>query len=89
MKLVGATDSFIRWPFVIEGIALGALGGLGAIALLGVAKLTLIDPLASDFAMISAPKTIGFTALALLLLGASIFVSGVGSSLSLRRFLRV
>ncbi|MEI2701741.1 MAG: permease-like cell division protein FtsX [Baekduia sp.] len=89
MKLVGATDSFIRWPFVLEGIALGALGGLGAIALLGVAKIALIDPLASDFALISAPQTIGFAALAVLLLGASVLVSGLGSSLSLRRFLRV
>ena len=89
MQLVGATDSFIRWPFVLEGIALGALGVLGAIALLGVAKIALIDPLASDFALISAPQTIGFAALAVLLLGASVLVSGLGSSLSLRRFLRV
>lgn len=89
MKLVGATDSFIRWPFVIEGIALGALGGLGAVLLLGLAKVTLIDPLASDFALISAPQTIGFAALAALLIAASVLVSGLGSSLSLRRFLRV
>lgn len=89
MKLVGATDSFIRWPFVLEGIVLGALGGLGAVALLGVAKLTLIDPLASDFALISTPQTIGFGALTALLIGASVIVSGIGSSLSLRRFLRV
>lgn len=89
MKLVGATDSFIRWPFVIEGIALGALGGALAVTLLGVAKLTLIDPLASDFALISAPKTMGFLLLTALLLGASVLVSGLGSSLSLRRFLRV
>jgi cell division transport system permease protein len=89
MKLVGATDSFIRWPFVIEGIALGAAGGLGAVALLGTAKLTVIDKLSSDFALISAPETLGFTALAVLLLGASVLVSGLGSSLSLRRFLRV
>ncbi len=31
MKLVGATDWFIRWPFVIEGLFLGALGGVCAI----------------------------------------------------------
>ena len=32
MKLVGATDWFIRWPFVIEGVLVGALGGITAIA---------------------------------------------------------
>ena len=89
MKLVGATDWFIRWPFVIEGIVLGALGGTVAILLLLVGKIALLDPLAADFALIAAPQTVGFTALAFLLLGASIMVSSVGSGLSLRRFLRV
>jgi cell division transport system permease protein len=89
MKLVGATDSFIRWPFVIEGIVLGALGGIVAVLLLGIGKVALLDPLASDFALIAAPQTIGFALLAIVLLVASVGVSAVGSSLSLRKFLRV
>ncbi|HEY6760858.1 MAG TPA: permease-like cell division protein FtsX [Baekduia sp.] len=89
MKLVGATDSFIRWPFVIEGVVLGALGGVAAILLLGVGKVAFLDPLASDFALIAAPQTIGFALLAALLLVASVLVSAAGSSLSLRKFLRV
>jgi cell division transport system permease protein len=89
MKLVGATDSFIRWPFVIEGIVLGALGGILAVLMLGIGKVAFLDPLASDFALIAAPQTIGFALLAGLLLVASVGVSAAGSSLSLRKFLRV
>ncbi|HWI72412.1 MAG TPA: permease-like cell division protein FtsX [Baekduia sp.] len=89
MKLVGATDSFIRWPFVIEGIVLGALGGIVAVLMLGVGKIAFLDPLASDFALIAAPQTIGFALLAVVLLVASVAVSAAGSSLSLRKFLRV
>lgn len=89
MKLVGATDSFIRWPFVIEGVVLGGLGGLIAVLMLGIGKVAFLDPLASDFALIAAPQTIGFALLAALLLVASVAVSAAGSSLSLRKFLRV
>jgi cell division transport system permease protein len=89
MKLVGATDWFIRWPFVIEGVLVGALGGLLAILCLAVVKIALIDPLADQFALIAAPDTINFQLLIVLLLAASVGVSALGSGLSLRRFLRV
>jgi cell division transport system permease protein len=89
MKLVGATDWFIRWPFVIEGVLVGALGGLLAILCLAVVKIALIDPLADQFALIAAPDTINFQLLVLVLLAASVGVSALGSGLSLRRFLRV
>jgi cell division transport system permease protein len=89
MKLVGATDWFIRWPFVLEGVLVGAIGGVMAIGLLGVVKVALVDPLAADFALIAAPETMNFGVLIVVLLGASIGVSALGSGLSLRRFLRV
>jgi cell division transport system permease protein len=89
MKLVGATDWFIRWPFVIEGIIVGALGTLLAILLLAIGKIAIIDPLASDFALISAPETMPFSLLIAVMMGAGIAISALGSGLSLRRFLRV
>ncbi len=89
MKLVGATDWFIRWPFVIEGIIVGAVGALLAIAILGATKIALLDPLASNWTLIAAPRTIAFTVLVVVLLGSGVVVSALGSGLSLRRFLKV
>jgi cell division transport system permease protein len=89
MKLVGATDWFIRWPFVLEGVLVGCLGGFVAVLLLGVVKVAVVDPLAADFALIAAPDTMNFPLLIGVLLLASIGVSALGSGLSLRRFLRV
>ncbi len=89
MKLVGATDWFIRWPFVIEGVVVGAAGALLAIVVLGITKVALLDPLAGNWALIAAPRTIPFTALIAVLLVAGVAVSALGSGLSLRRFLRV
>ena len=89
MKLVGATDWFIRWPFVLEGVIVGAIGGVLAILLLAVVKIAVVDPLAADFALIAAPDTIDFRVLGMILLLASVGVAAGGSGLSLRRFLRV
>jgi cell division transport system permease protein len=89
MKLVGATDWFIRWPFVIEGVLVGAIGGVFAVLVLTVMKIALIDPLAADFALIAAPDTMNYGLLVVVLLLAAVGVSALGSGLSLRRFLRV
>jgi cell division transport system permease protein len=89
MKLVGATNWFIRWPFVIEGVIVGFLGGVLAVLLLAIAKETFIDPLSDDFALLAAPDTIDFPLLVALLMVACVAVSAVGSGLTLRRFLKV
>jgi cell division transport system permease protein len=89
MKLVGATNWFIRWPFVIEGVIVGFMGGVLAVLLLTIAKETFIDPLSDRFALLAAPDTIDFPLLIVVLLVACIAVSAAGSALTLRRFLRV
>ena len=78
MKLVGATDWFIRWPFVLEGLFLGALGGAAAIGLLALAKVTLVDPLANTVKLISQPDMIAFPLLIAILMGCAIAVSAAG-----------
>jgi len=89
MKLVGATNWFIRWPFVIEGVIVGFFGGLLAVLLLIIAKQTFIDPLSDRFALLAGPDTIDFPLLIVVLMFASIAVSAIGSGITLRRFLRV
>ena len=89
MKLVGATNWFIRWPFVIEGLIVGAMGGILAVLLLTIAKETFVDPLSDRFALIAAPDTIDFPLLIVLLLLSCMAVSALGSGLTLRRFLRI
>ena len=92
MRLVGATRWFIRWPFVIEGVVVGFMGGLVAIIILWIGKITIVDPLSSNgnaFASAQHNSTIAFPALIAILFAAAIVVSTIGSGITLRRFLRV
>jgi cell division transport system permease protein len=89
MKLVGATNWFIRWPFVIEGVIVGFMGGVLSVLLLAIAKTTVVDPLSDRFQLLAAPDTIDFPLLVVLLLFACVAVSSIGSGITLRRFLRV
>jgi cell division transport system permease protein len=93
MRLVGATRWFIRWPFLIEGVVVGFMGGLVAILILWIGKITIVDPLSSSSqdAFVSAQhnSALSFPALILILFGAAILVSTIGSGVTLRRFLRV
>jgi cell division transport system permease protein len=89
MKLVGATNWFIRWPFVIEGVIVGFMGGVLSVLLLAIAKTTFVDPLSQRFALLAAPNTIDFPLLIVVLLLSCVAVSAIGSGITLRRFLRV
>jgi cell division transport system permease protein len=89
MKLVGATNWFIRWPFVLEGLVVGLSGAAIAVGLLWIGKVTIVDPLAENLALIDNFSTIGFAPLITLLIAAAVVVSALGSGVTLRRFLRV
>src|SRR5262245_38662048 len=89
MRLVGATNWFIRWPFMVEGLVCGLVGAAIAIGFLFIGKQVIVDPLANNFNLINSGHTIGFANLALVLLCVSMGVSAMGSGLTLRRFLRI
>jgi len=88
MRLVGATRWFIRWPFMIEGMVVGFVGGVAAILILWLGKVTVVDPL-SDIPLFSALQTTSFPLLVAILFAAAVAVSAIGSGITLRRFLRV
>jgi cell division transport system permease protein len=91
MRLVGATRWFIRWPFMIEGVVVGFVGGLVAILILWLGKLTVVDPLSDSFTFLAAQNdsTLSFPALVAILFAAAVIVSTIGSGITLRRFLKV
>ena len=89
MRLVGATRWFIRWPFMIEGVVVGFVGGLVAILVLWLGKVTIVDPLSDTFTFLAAQNTMSFPLLIGILFTAAIAVSAIGSGITLRRFLRV
>jgi cell division transport system permease protein len=91
MRLVGATRWFIRWPFMIEGVVVGFAGGLVAILILWLGKITVVDPLSNSFSFLAAQNnsTLSFPLLVGILFAAAVIVSTIGSGITLRRFLKV
>ena len=90
MKYVGATDWFIRWPFLLEGIVLGCIGGfIAAVALRSfyAAMAAKIYSTLAFFPLMPQYPFMNYVTLAILLAG--IVIGSIGSVISLTRFLRV
>lgn len=90
MKLIGATDWFVRWPFFIEGILLGSLGSIIAIALLALGYTSLLSNMQTAIFFIPLVKNPGL----LLNVYLSLFATGavlgmLGTYISINRFLDV
>ena len=92
MKMVGATDGFIRWPFVFEGLLLGIIGAVVAFALQWLLYIGMVKGVSNSdtlqllrmvpFDQIWVPVAVVFVAVGILV--------GVGGSLTaIRKFLRV
>ncbi len=92
MKLVGATNWFIRWPFVIEGIICGLVGAVLSVILLWIVKVGVVDTWIQDAdgaLTRDQATTIGFPMLGLILIVSGALVGALGSGITLRRFLKV
>jgi cell division transport system permease protein len=89
MKLVGATNWFVRGPFMLEGLLCGALGSIAAIFLLLLGKELALPAILGHIETTSDVRALAFSATALILLLVGLGVGAVGSGLTLRRFLRI
>ena len=89
MRLVGASDRYVRWPFILEGVFIGLAGAVITLLLLLVASPPISD-LASD---IAGSVPLGFdSSLTLqimgIVLGAGLGLGGLGAWISVRTYLR-
>jgi cell division transport system permease protein len=91
MKLVGATNWFIRGPFMLEGFLVGLAGSLLAVILLLLGKTVLLPSVLGHFDGTNSDgvHALPFSFNALALLGAGLVLGAAGSGLTLRRFLQV
>lgn len=90
MKYVGATDWFIRWPFLLEGICLGFIGGGLATIFLYIIYNQVTQKIyeaMAFFPLIPQHPFIDYISLAILVAG--IIIGALGSTISLKRFLKV
>lgn len=92
MKMCGATNAFVRWPFVFEGMILGVTGAVvGFFLQWGV--YTLVSRAIGGTDTIDLIKVLSFQPMALWVFGAflitGLLIGVVGSMLAIRKFLQV
>jgi cell division transport system permease protein len=89
MKLVGATNWFVRGPFMLEGLLCGLAGSIAAVVLLFLGKEIALPAILGHIDTSSDVKALSFSVTALALLGVGLGVGALGSGMTLRRFLKV
>lgn len=91
MKYVGATNGFIRWPFIFEGMIIGFLGsGIAAFILWEGYKVVLMEMTQAGLVfipMIALWPFMGY--ITVMLLAAGIIIGILGSTISLRKYMKV
>ena len=89
MKLVGATNWFVRGPFMLEGLICGLLGSAIAVLLLVIGKEAVLPSILGRLDSGSDVTAWPFHWIALIILGVGLTVGAVGSGVTMRRFLNV
>jgi cell division transport system permease protein len=90
MKYVGATDWFIRWPFLIEGMLIGFCGSLFAIIILNRAYVIILEIIYDSLAFLPLiPKYPFLTNVSIFLIIIGTVTGALGSTISLKKFMNV
>ena len=89
MKLVGATNWFVRGPFMLEGLICGVLGSVAAVLLLMIGKAVVLERVTNQFDAGAGVQAWSFATIALIVILVGLTVGAVGSGITLRRFLQV
>jgi cell division transport system permease protein len=89
MKLVGATNWFVRGPFMLEGLLTGLVGSVAAVALLLVGREVAVPAILGHVQDDPSIQALPFVWTALILLVVGLGIGALGAGLTLRRFLRV
>jgi cell division transport system permease protein len=89
MKLVGATNWYVRGPFMLEGVLTGLIGSLAAVLLLFVGREIAIPQILGHIQDDPDVRALAFTWTAAVLVLGGLAIGALGSGLTLRRFLRV
>lgn len=90
MKYIGATDWFIRWPFIIEGILLGLMGAILAVGILSLMygyAANIVNNRLIIFELLPLNKILNDIAIYFAIMGS--VIGALGSSISIKRFLNV
>jgi cell division transport system permease protein len=89
MKLVGASNWFVRGPFMLEGLLCGLIGSVLAVVLLVVAREAVAAPILDGLDAADGAHAIAFSLNALILCFLGLLLGAAGSGLTVRRFLKV
>jgi cell division transport system permease protein len=89
MKLVGATNWFVRGPFMLEGLFCGLAGSVLAVVFLVLGKVIALPSILPHLSGDSDVKALAFPLTALILIGMGLGLGAIGSGLTIRRFLKV